>query len=133
MITKFEQYNEGIKHLLVGPTKEESWENKYKDKLEGFIDYLPETPEEFFDKIKEGIYYYNKEKGYWLKNGTILFSVDYDKNWLLVDTKYIWDTLDDVYGLDNDEIRTLIKNSFKDSVWGKFYPVTAGFTDRKFN
>ena len=50
MITKFEKYNEGIKHLLVGPTKEEVYNNIYKDRLDGFMNYLPDSPNEFFSK-----------------------------------------------------------------------------------
>lgn len=137
MIKNFKQFNEGINHLLVGPTRKELWDNHYKEKLEGLIDYLPDTPEEFFEKIKEGIYYYPNHSvsgvsGYWLKNGSILFSVDYEKDWLLIDTRYIWYTLERLYGLKEDEIRILIRNSFKDSSWGKLHPVTAGFTERKF-
>ena len=34
MIKKYKQFNEGIRHLLVGPTKEEIWDDlEYKFKM----------------------------------------------------------------------------------------------------
>ena len=51
MITKFEKFNEGINHLLVGPTKEEVW-NKIGLDFFG-LKTPPPSVEEFIDYIFE--------------------------------------------------------------------------------
>lgn len=68
MITKFETYNEGIKHLLNGPTKEEAWKSL------GF-DRTFETPEEYFLYLTDGVEIVSPNGLYyeWKKGDKILF------------------------------------------------------------
>ena len=110
MITKFEQYNEGIKHLLVGPSKDELWD-KYKDKLKGLIEYLPESPEDFFNQMKDGCSIIPKNGWgiYFGKNNIILFRQNLEDKKLWINFNCIWFILNKVYGLNDTEIQILLK------------------------
>jgi len=115
MITNFEKYNEGIKSLLVGPTKENVWDNLFKDKLNGLIDSIPDSPEDFFNQMKEGCVKMGEDKygAYWGKNGIKLFQED-SKNNLWISLIYIWSVLEKFYGLNYYEIQSLIKDLLVD-------------------
>ena len=78
MIIKFEQYNESIKDLMVGPTKEEVWSDLMNGKLKGLIKSIPDSPEDFFNEMKEGCIKIYKDKYgiYYGKNDKILFQED---------------------------------------------------------
>ena len=131
---KSENFNESIKSLLVGPSEKEMWIELMKDgKLDGFIDSIPNSPEDFFLKMKEGCEktILSNDNYYYVKNGKILFAVIDNKNWLAVSTKYIWSYFEKVYGLNKEEIQQLIMNIEKGTKWDGLLPVPAGFTDRE--
>ena len=113
MITKFYQYNESIKSLLVGPTKDEVWTELMNGKLKGLITSIPDSPEDFFNQIKEGcVIIETDEFGsvYWGKNGNVyLFHIENgSEDILFVRKSLIWSVLQKVYGLTHNEIETLI-------------------------
>ena len=106
MILKFEQYNESIKSLLVGPSKEEIWENL------GYYQSF-ETPEEFFLYMIDGMKIKKQTKYpdsiFWEKNGKIIFEQDLKNNDLWVDYNSIWKILEKIFGFDNTEIDVFIE------------------------
>jgi len=67
-LPKYDIYNESIKSLLVGPTKEEMWKNLGYDRTF-------DTPEEFFLYLTDGVEVTSPNGLYyeWKKNGKILF------------------------------------------------------------
>ena len=50
MIKNYKQYNEGINHLLVGPTDEEIWNHYMEGDLKGLLKSIPVSPETFLIK-----------------------------------------------------------------------------------
>jgi len=125
MITKFEKYTESIKSLLVGPTKEEMWDNLMSGKLKGLITSIPESPEEFFNQMKDGCIKIGKHNDfiYFGKNDVKLFLQDSKNKLLGVGHNYIWSVLEKIYGLDYLEIKSLIKSRLLDDTkWNKFTP-----------
>jgi len=112
MIIKFEHFNEGIKSLLVGPTKENVWDNLFKDRLSGFITSIPDSPEDFFNQMKDGCSKMGEDEYgiYWGKNGIKLFQQNSKNESLYISHKYVWSVLEKFYGLNYDEIQSLIKN-----------------------
>jgi len=125
MITKFEKYNESIKSLLVGPTKEEMWSKLLNGRLKGLITSIPESPEDFFNQMKEGCV--EIVKGwygiYFGKNGIKLFQQDLKNGWLYVSYLYIWSVYEKIYGFNKNEIQELIeKELLKDTKWKGLTP-----------
>lgn len=76
MIIKFEKYNESIKSLLIGPTKEEVWKSFGYDRTFDTID-------EFFEYIIKDMKRFPQTKYpdyiFWGKNNMIIFE-QYTKN-----------------------------------------------------
>ena len=125
MITKFEKYNEGIRHLLVGPTKEEVWIELMNGKLKGLIKSVPESPEDFFYQIKDGCVEMSRdEKGiYYGKNKIELFKIDLKNQFLYIDYNHIWSFLENMYDFNSSKTQTIIKNILlKDINWNKLIP-----------
>jgi hypothetical protein len=123
MIKNFKQYNEGIKHLLVGPTKEDIWTDLMNGKLKGLLKSIPTSPEDFFNQIKEGcVEMGENEYGiYFGKNGTKVFHEGLKNNILWI--RYnVWSILEKIYEFDKSKIRKLIKNSLKNTKWRNFTP-----------
>ena len=120
MITKYNQFNESIKSLLVGPSSNEM--TKYWKSL-GF-DRTFDTPEEFLSYMIDGMVIKIQTPKYisWEKNGKIDFEQDLEHNILWINYKSIWMILEKVFDLESGEIRHLIKN-----VVG-FYINWSGFT-----
>jgi len=120
MIKNYTKFNEGIKHLLVGPTEEEIWTDLMNGKLKDLIKLIPESPKDFFNQIKEGCIEINKDKygTYFGKNGKILFQEDlkYGFEELYLSNKYIWSIFRKIYGLNDREIKLLIKNLLIDDI-----------------
>ena len=120
MITKFEKYNESIKSLLVGPSKEEVWKSLGYDSSFG-------TPEEFLLWVIDGMKIKEKTKDtdyiIWEKNGKIIFAQDFDHMQLYVDDESIWCVLEKVFGLDYDEIKSIITDVVEEHLnWNGFTP-----------
>ena len=118
MITKFEKYNESIKSLLVGPSKEEIWKNLGYDK--SF-----DTPEEFMSYVISHMKMKKQEKygtiTYTL-NGRQIFILDTNitkfidyKLW--VKYKRIFLVFRTIFNMDNNEIKEyickVVKNELK--------------------
>ena len=124
MIVKFEQYNESVKSLLVGPTKEEVWSELMNGKLKGLITSIPESPEDFFNQMKEGCIKMGKERygSSFGKNNVKLFWEN-GNDYLIVSNKYIWSILENIYGLTHNETKLLIENIIKnDKKWKYLIP-----------
>ena len=122
MITKYKQFNESIKSLLVGPTKEEMWKNLGYDK--SF-----DTPEEFFLNVIDGMEIHDQTKDYilWEKDGKVIFEQDLVNMNLWIDNKSIWSVLENIFELDYDEIKKIISNIVSEHLkW-------MGFTPNKWN
>jgi len=135
MITKFDKYNESIKSLLIGPTKEDVWDNLFKDKLSGLITSIPDSPEDFFNKMKDGcIKMYESEYIiYWGKNGIKLFIQDFKNGRLWVNYKYVWSVLEKFYGLNYTETQSLIKDLLlEDTNWKGLTPRSSLFIFIKY-
>ena len=117
MITKYKLYNESLKSLLVGPTKEEVWKNLGYDKLLGD---MFKTPEELFifitddmtNKTKKDdcVFWYKKIKKGNKQNNILLFENTLKHNFLYVDNTYIWKILVEIFDYTMDEIKSFIKN-----------------------
>jgi len=123
MITNYKKFNENIKSLLVGPTKDEM-KDYWKDL--GY-DQSFETPEEFFlyiidgIKIKEQTEYPNSIL--WEKNDEIIFDQNLKFKYLFVNSKLIWSVFRNVFGLNYDEIQSFIKNQVEEHLnWKGFTP-----------
>jgi len=128
MITKFEKYNESIKSLLVGPTKEEVWKNFGYEK--GF-----ETPEEFFLYIIDGIKIIKMNKNnkkdeiYFGKNNKIYFKYILNNNsmnvlWVSIN---IWNILEKIFNLKILVIKSLITDIIEEKLYLKnFIPYETG-------
>ena len=128
MIIKFNKYNESIKSLLVGPTVEEMWKNLMNGKLKEFIKTIPESPEDFFNKMKDGCKEISKDRDsiYWGKKGIIFFEHNTTENVLYINDDFIWIILENVYGLDYYKIKELIKNELKDDInWKDLIPLSS--------
>jgi len=125
MITKFEKYNESIRSLLVGPSKEEM--KDYWKKL-GY-DQSFNTTEEFFLNVIDGIKIKPQTKYlnsiFWEKNGKILFEQDLKTMYLWVEYDSIWAIFEKVFGLKYSEIQQFIKDQVEEHLNWK------GFTPRK--
>ena len=124
MITKFEKYNEGIKHLLVGPNNEELWSN-FMDSQKGLLKSIPTSPEDFFNQMKEDCVEIerNEHSIFYGKNNIILFQHILEWKDLYVSTKYIWSRFQKIYGLNTIEISKLIKSQLvNDTKWKGLNP-----------
>ena len=120
MITKYNKFNESIKSLLVGPTKDEVWENLGYDRTF-------DTPEEFLlyridgMKIKEQVKYPNII--FWEKDGKIIFEQDFGNMDLCVNDITIWSVLEKGFGLVYDEMQLLIEKFVEEHLnWKGFSP-----------
>ena len=128
MITKFVKYNESIKSLLVGPTKEEAWDGLMNGKLKGFINHKPLSIYDYIYQIMDGCVEMSKDKQniYYGKNNIILFDQSTVSNLLYVSREYIWIILEKMYGLNYNEIQLLLKQIFKRDKkwdWGGLLPL----------
>lgn len=119
MVTKFQQYNESISSLLVGPTKEEVWNDLMDGKLKGFINHIPDSHEDFFNQMMKDCVKTKRDKyySYWGKNDTTLFWVEPKFNKLYVNGKYIWTILENVYGFNYIETQSLLLDILKNTKW----------------
>ena len=102
MITKFEQYNEGIKHLLVGPSKDEVWKGLGYEKTF-------ETPKEYLNYIVERLV--KMDIGYkfrWIYKNSDIFQYFIDSSILYVNEKII-NILETIFNLDFVDVLYLIK------------------------
>ena len=119
MITKYNKFNESIKSLLVGPRKEEVWKSRGYDISFG-------TPEEFLLWVIDGMKIKEKTKDtdyiIWEKNGKIIFEQSLKSKNLWVE-KSIWSVLEKVFGLDYDEIKSIITDVVEEHLnWNGFTP-----------
>ena len=143
MITKFEKYNESIKSLLVGPTKEEASKDLMKKYKNGKIDVLTyytkckeydieigitkkeiwnklgykeifNTPEEFFLSLIKNMKD-KKSKGVIskVKNNKVLIEHTTLYNHLYVNYDKIWKVLKDMFDMNYDEIKIFIIDMVK--------------------
>jgi len=129
MITNFKKYNESIKSLLVGPTKEETWIYLMNGKLKGLITSIPDSPEDFFNKIKEGCSKMGEDEYgiYWGKNGIKLFQQNSKKGYLRVSHKYVWSVFENIYGLNYNETKLFIMDQLvEDTNWMGLTPRNIG-------
>ena len=112
MITKFEKYNEGIRHLLVGPTKEEVWIELMNGKLKGLIKTIPESPIDFFYQIKDGCEISKNGNPFilWTKNKQNVFKQYIKSNYFYVDYQKIWLVFEDIFGIEYNDIYKLINS-----------------------
>ena len=104
MITKFEKYNEGIKHLLVGPTKKEVWKNLGFDKPF-------DTPEEFIDYILNNLEYIGMiDTDFWKYKDEIYFKYNRTGNYIFYfNEKNIGNLLFNLFNLDYKKQLKLMK------------------------
>ncbi len=107
MIKNFKQYNEGIKHLLVGPTKEEIWENLGYDKPF-------DTPEEFIEYISdnlEKIVSHNTFTDiiYWKFKPQDEVYFEYNSGSLFYSQEKIYNILNGVFNMKSSDIKLLLK------------------------
>ena len=118
MIKNYIKFNEGIKHLLVGPTVKDVLSNMMKGKLKGFIKSVPDSPEDFFNQMKEGCIEMsgNKYFKYYGKNDSNLFMLDSKNEFLGVSINKIWSVLENIYGLNDNEIEYLIRSQLKEDI-----------------
>jgi len=116
MITKFEKYNESIRSLLVGPTKEEIWKNLGYDRTF-------DTTEEFFLYVIDGMKMrkQNKYLVFWEKNDKILFEQDLKYKIIWVDYHSIWSIFVNIFGFNYDQTQQFIKKQVEKHLnWKKF-------------
>ena len=127
MITKFEQYNESIKDLLVGPTKEEVLKNfGYEQNFE--------TPEEFIIhliknsdvKKKRPLRFSNYV--FIVKDDNILFRSNTKMNDILVNTGMVWYILNIVFNLNNEQIQPFLKKMIKKHIGYEKLGLNSKFT-----
>ena len=115
MISNFKQFNEGINHLLVGPTKEEIWKSL------GFDEPF-DTPEEYLlylIKDLKKITEYNMISFY---NGNVeLFRYSDFNKFLFCNQERIWKILEGVFGLKYLEIQSLIKRTISKQLGLTYY------------
>jgi len=126
MIIKFDKYNESIKSLLIGPTKEDVWDNLFKDKLNGLITSIPDSPEDFFNQMKDDCskMYESEYIIYWGKNGIRLFRHELKNGILWISYIYIWLVLEKIYGFDYDETKSFIRKQLLEDVnWKGLIPL----------
>lgn len=134
MITSFKQYNEGIKHLLVGPTKEELWSYYMNSTLKGIIKTIPTSPEDFFNQIMDGCVkiddeIYGKKIGNLFNRRTVrLFINDLETKKLYISDKYIWSFFENIYELNYNEIQTIITNCLDGTKWSGLHKVKYIYT-----
>jgi len=120
MITKYSKFNESIKSLLIGPTKEEVWENLGYD--QSF-----ETTEEFFLNVIDGMKIKDQSEYsdivFWEKNGKIIFEQDLKNKYLYVNYYIIWSVFENIFGLNSVEIQSFIIDVVKKHLnWIGFKP-----------
>ena len=123
MITKYNQFNESIKSLLVGPTKEEIW------KSFGY-DQSFDTPEEFLLYVIDGISIKVQTKYtksiFWVKNDKLLFEQDLKNKELFVDYESIWVVFEKIFNLEYKEIQSFISNIVEEHLnWKGFTPFSS--------
>lgn len=106
MIKKFKQFNEGINHLLVGPTKDEIWKNLGYSKTF-------DTPEDFLKELSKKMEtsYINSNEVEFYMNGKSIFIYEIKERCLSVDYS-IQKLIIDIFGIDIKNIEKLIKNIF---------------------
>jgi hypothetical protein len=122
IITKYQQFNEGIRHLLVGPTKEEVWKNK------GYSDIMktpPDTAKEFLEMILDDITIVNQRKYrksvFYKRNGEIYFELEHNNQTLWVNYSKVWLVLVNYYGLTGWDLTNIIsKITQKKLKWPNF-------------
>ena len=130
MIKNFKQFNEGINHLLVGPTKEEVWSDLMNGELKGFINHVPVSPEDFFNQMKDGCVQMSRNKYgiHYGKNGEIFFQVNLESGDLYVRYRKFWSIFEKIYGLNDTEIESLIKRQLvDDTIWNGLTPSAGAF------
>jgi len=126
MITKFTQYNENIKSLLIGPTKEEMWSELMNGKLKGFLKSVPNSPEDFFNQMKDGCKILDKNNHYifWGKNNVTLFWHHVKNKKIYISYNYIWIYFNILYGFNYTETLSFIKNMLLEDInWRGLSPV----------
>ena len=124
MVKNYKQYNESLRDLMVGPTKEEVWLPLINGKLKGLITSIPESPEDFFNQMKDGCVEMNEGRLIILgKNGVKLFWQDSKRGYLWISDMYIWSIFEKIYGLKYNEIQLIIKGLMLDNKeWGGLIP-----------
>ena len=126
MIIKFDKYNESVKSFLVGPTEDEAWDNVLNGKLKGLIKSIPESSEDFFNKMKDGCIEMDKNRfgTYFGKNGIELFLQNSKDGLLHVSYKYIWSIFEKIYEFNYDETESFIKRLLvNDTKWKDLTPI----------
>ena len=126
MIKNYKQYNEGINHLLVGPTDEEIWSNYINGELKGLLKKIPKSPEDFFNQMKDDCVEMGSNilGDIYGKNGIKLFQVSSNTEYLHVSYNLIWIILEKVYGFNYRNIQILIKTwLIGDIKWGGLIPI----------
>ena len=123
MITKYKQFNESIKSLLVGPSKEEM-----KDywKSRGF-DRTFDTPEEFLlyvmSDMKSIVDDEYLDSIFWLKNGNVLFEENLENKELYINYDFIWKILRGIFNVEFKDIKELIlhvNKEINDIDWNEY-------------
>jgi len=106
MITNFEKYNESIKSLLVGPTKEEVWKNlgydEQFDTAEEFMNYIITNIKILKQNITSSVI--------WVIDKTPIFIQNSKDNFLWVNSNKIFYILESVFNLNSRESYVLVKN-----------------------
>lgn len=131
MITKFEKFNEGINHLLVGPTEEEIWNHYMEGDLKGLITSIPETHEDFFVQMRENCVLMGEDNNGYIygKRGIELFQENLKYGFICISYKYIWSIFENIYNFNKQEIYTLINKQCKnDEEWKDLTPTNSEFT-----
>ena len=143
MITKFEKYNESIKSLLVGPTKEEvllDLKNKYSKGNIDFITFYKKcknneidcgltekeirnklgykeifhSSEEFFSSLVKNLKdKETKSSNIKVKNGKYLFEHTKKFNHLYVNYNEVWFILKYFFNMDRNEVKSFLNKMVK--------------------
>lgn len=103
MIMKYNKFNEGIKHLLVGPNKQEVWKNLGYDRtFDTHIEYM----DYLINNLKKGE---EDEDGRicLFLNNSCLFLRDNEAEILSVD-KRVFNILHNIFGLRVKEINNML-------------------------
>jgi len=130
MIKNYKQFNEGIKHLLVGPSKEELW--KYYGYDKPF-----DTPKEYFDsvikdvKIKERPH--TQSSIYWEKGGKIIIQYELDTSYLYM-SKELKTVFKHIFNISADELIELFSDFVGEQLnWKTFKKVYPSYLERFWN
>ena len=132
MIKNYKQYNEGIKHLLVGPTDEVVL-NYLNNELGLNVDKIPETPKGFLLYMFDGIKIFDYDKNiyvgnaiYWEKNDNLLLEQQPDNLTFFVSYPYIWKILENLYGLSRIEIEKILTDVVQNDLgWDGYHMLNA--------